>query len=64
MESISTEGGQIIIRRFQGMPLDRQKLEPMLKDGIVAGRTRVTVNYKKLGKEWQRVLEEVLERLI
>ena len=37
IESISTEHGQIIIRLFQGMQLDRQKLEPVLRDGIKLG---------------------------
>ena len=37
IESISTEEGQIIIRRFQDMPFDRQKLEP-LRDGIDSGQ--------------------------
>ncbi len=60
IESISTEEGQIIIRRFQGMGFDRQKLEPVLKDGIKVGITQLRLNPKRLGGEWQRVLEEVV----
>jgi len=63
IESITTEHGQIIIRRFQGMPFNRQKLEPLLRDGIKIGITQLTLNPKRLGKEWQKVLEEVLRRI-
>ena len=45
------------------MPFDRQKLEPVLKDGITVGRTQIRINYKKLGKGWQKVLEGVVERI-
>jgi len=60
IESITTEHGQIIIRRFQGMPFERGKLESVLRDGIKLGITQLTLNTKRLGKEWQKVLEEVL----
>jgi len=61
IESISTEEGQIIIRRFQGVPFDRQKLEPVLRDEIAVGRTRIMLSYKKMGKEWRKVLEGVIK---
>jgi len=63
IESITTEDGQIIIRRFEGMGFDRQKLEP-LKDGIKVGITQLRLNPKRLGGEWQKVLEEVLRRVV
>jgi len=63
IESISTEEGQIVLRRFQGMPFDRQKLEPVLKDGVKVGLTQLRLNPKRLGGEWQRVLEEVLKKI-
>jgi transcription-repair coupling factor (superfamily II helicase) len=61
IESISTEHGQIILRRFEGMPFDKQKLGSVLKDGITAGVLRLAINPKRFGEEWQKVLEEVLE---
>jgi len=64
IESISTQEGQIIIRRFTGMPFDRQKLEPVLRDEITVGRTQIRLNYKKLGKEWRDVLEGIIRRVI
>jgi len=63
IESIATEHGQIIIRPFTGMHLDRHKLEPLAKDGIKISLTQLRLNYKKLGREWQKVLEGVLKRV-
>ncbi len=63
IESISTEQGQIILRLFDGMQFDKQKLEPFLKDGIQLGLSQLRLNPKRLGKEWQQVLEEVLEKI-
>ena len=62
IESIATEEGQIILRRFEGMQFNRQQLEPIIKDGIKVGLTQLRLNPKRLGSEWQRVLEEVLRR--
>ena len=63
IESIDTEDRQIVIRRFQGMPFDKQKLQPVLRDGIMAGTTQLRLNPKRLGQAWQQVLEEVLKRV-
>jgi len=62
IESISTEHGQIILRLFQGMQFDKQKLEPV-RDGIKLGISQLRLNPKRLGNEWQRVLEEVLKKI-
>ena len=70
IESIGTEDRQIVIRRFQGMHFDRQQLEPFvkglgppLKDGIKLGLTQLRLHPRRLGKEWQKVLEEVVRRV-
>ena len=63
IESISHEEGQIVVRRFPGMPLDKAKLEPLLRDGIKLGTTQIRLNPKRLGREWQGVLEGVLIKL-
>jgi transcription-repair coupling factor (superfamily II helicase) len=64
IESISTEDSQIILRRFPGMHFNKQQLEPMAKDGIKLGLTQVRLNPKRLGRGWQKVLEEVVRRMI
>ena len=63
IESVSTEEGQIVLRRFEGLPFDRDKLEPILRDGIAVGRTQLKLDYTKLGRMWKRVLEGVIERV-
>ncbi len=60
IESVSTEEGQIVIRRLQGQPFDKQKLEPVLKDGVTVGRTRIVLDYKRLGRGWRKLLENIL----
>ena len=60
IESISTEKEQIVLRLFEGMRFDRQKLEPVLRDGIKLGVTQIRLNLRRLGRGWQKVLEEAL----
>jgi transcription-repair coupling factor (superfamily II helicase) len=63
IESIDTEDRQIVVRRFQGMPFDRQKLESLARDGVKLGLTQIYLSPKRLGQAWQQVLEEVLGRV-
>jgi transcription-repair coupling factor (superfamily II helicase) len=62
IESVSTEHGQIVLRRFEGIGFNKEKLEPILRDGIKVGITQLTINPKRMGGEWQKVLEEILIR--
>jgi transcription-repair coupling factor (superfamily II helicase) len=64
IESISTEHGQVVLRRFEGIGFDRQRLAPVLKDGIKVGITQITLNPKRLGNEWKKVLEELLRGIM
>jgi transcription-repair coupling factor (superfamily II helicase) len=61
IESIRTEHGQLILTLFSGLHFDKQKFEPVSKDGIKIGLTQLRLNYKRLGGEWPKALEEVLE---
>jgi transcription-repair coupling factor (superfamily II helicase) len=63
IESVATEHGQITLRLFSGMHFDKQKLAPLARDGIKIGLTQVRLNHKLLGKQWRKVLEEVLGRV-
>jgi transcription-repair coupling factor (superfamily II helicase) len=65
IESISMEEDNIVIRRFQGLPFDTLKFLSLsaYRDQIFIGHTLMRINYKKLGKEWRKVLEEVLKRV-
>jgi transcription-repair coupling factor (superfamily II helicase) len=55
IESISTEPGQVTLRLFGGMLISR--------DGMKVGLTQIRLNLKRLGSEWQKVLEEVVGRI-
>ncbi|MFC1931651.1 transcription-repair coupling factor, partial [Chloroflexota bacterium] len=63
IESVSTEHGQIVLRRFEGIGFDRRKLEPILRDGIKLGVTQIALNWKRLGDDWRNVLAEVVGRV-
>ena len=63
IESIATEQGEIILKLFEGLRFDKEKLEPFLKDGIKFHPIYLRLRAKRLGKEWRRVLEEVLGKV-
>jgi transcription-repair coupling factor (superfamily II helicase) len=62
IESIATEQGQIVVKLFEGMQFDRQKLEPCLKYGIKLGTSQLRLSPQR--PDWQAVLEEVVERVV
>ncbi|MBI4303719.1 MAG: transcription-repair coupling factor, partial [Chloroflexi bacterium] len=67
IESIATEHGEIVLRLFEGMRLDKQKLEPYLRGlklpagSITPGTNQLRLHPKRLGERWQAVLEEVVK---
>jgi transcription-repair coupling factor (superfamily II helicase) len=61
IESVATEHGQIVIRRFEGLPFDREKLEPAIRDGVRVGHTQISLNLRRAGSKWKEVLGEVVE---
>ncbi|MBN1366676.1 MAG: transcription-repair coupling factor [Dehalococcoidales bacterium] len=63
IESISTEDGRIVIRRFRGMPFNRYKLRDFMREGIDIGITHLYIDPKLVG-DWPVVLEEVVRRVI
>ncbi|MFC1913374.1 transcription-repair coupling factor [Chloroflexota bacterium] len=63
IESISTESGEIVVRRFQGMHFERQQLEPLMKDGIKVGLNQLRLSPKRVGKGWQRVLQDIIVKV-
>jgi transcription-repair coupling factor (superfamily II helicase) len=63
VESITTEVEQILLKLLPGLELDSKKLAPVLQDGIKAGRRQMRLDPKRLGREWQKILEEVLGRM-
>jgi transcription-repair coupling factor (superfamily II helicase) len=61
IESMSTEHGNIVIRRFEGFPFDRQKLDPVIRDGVRVGHTQISLNLRRAGSKWKEVLGEILK---
>jgi transcription-repair coupling factor (superfamily II helicase) len=64
IESITTEDGQIVARLFNGMKFTPQQRALSFPDGVKIGTSQITLNPKRLGKEWQKVLEGVLKRVV
>jgi transcription-repair coupling factor (superfamily II helicase) len=63
IESISTEEGQIVARLFDGMKFTPQQRALTFPDGIRMGTSQLSLNLKRLGKEWQKVLEGILKNI-
>ncbi len=63
LESVAIEDGHIVLKLFEGMKFDRAKLQPFLKDSPRVWVNEFHLNPKRLGKDWQTALEEVLKRL-
>ncbi|MBA7588425.1 Transcription-repair-coupling factor [subsurface metagenome] len=59
VESVSTEDGQIVLRLFEGMQFDRGKLEPLLGEGVTAGKKQIRVGYERVAG-WEKALEGVV----
>jgi transcription-repair coupling factor (superfamily II helicase) len=64
IESITTEEGYIILRRFQGAPFNAQRFVQSLTNGVTVGRTQIRIDYKKIGRGWRGVLEGVIRGLL
>ncbi|HEY40825.1 MAG TPA: transcription-repair coupling factor [Dehalococcoidia bacterium] len=62
IESIITERGEIVLRLVEGLRFNRQKLEPVLRDGIRLGKNQIGLSRRRLGREWREVLVDVLRR--
>ena len=54
IDSISVEHGEIIIRPFEGIRFDQHRLQPLCQDGIRLSSRIIKLNYRRLGKNWQK----------
>jgi len=43
------------------MEFDKEKLAPLAREEVKIGLTQLRLDYKRLGKEWQKILEEVVK---
>lgn len=63
IESISTEDGQIILRLFEGVKFTPEQRALSFPNGVRMGTSQIGLNLKRLGKEWQKVVEEVVGKI-
>ena len=61
VKSIVSEEERIVVRLVDGLQLEKQKTALLPKAGITMGRTQLNIEYKKLGKDWVKALEQVLD---
>jgi transcription-repair coupling factor (superfamily II helicase) len=68
IESVAIDEGDIVLRRFEGMRFDRQKVEPFISGlRLPTGSVRfdplaIRLNPKRIGATWQKVLEDMVRR--
>jgi transcription-repair coupling factor (superfamily II helicase) len=64
IESVSTNENIVTIRILPGLQFNRQKLGPMYRYGIKIGISQLIVNLKRLGQNWQKVLEDIIRAVV
>jgi transcription-repair coupling factor (superfamily II helicase) len=60
IQSISSRHGEIIIVPFEGMRLEREKLDRISREGVKTGAFEIHLNPARLKADWRQVLEEVI----
>ncbi|MBN1188436.1 MAG: transcription-repair coupling factor [Dehalococcoidales bacterium] len=60
IESISTFEGVVTMRLFPGKRVQRPKLFPFYRYGLKIGIAQVIIRLDRLGKDWQKLLEELV----
>jgi transcription-repair coupling factor (superfamily II helicase) len=63
VESISTNGDTVTVRLFPGLQTNRQKLIPFYRYNIKTGITQIIFSLKRLGGNWQKILEEIVKSI-
>ena len=62
IQSISKEGGQIVVRLMEGLKVDRRRLGQSWH-GLKIGTSQLRLDMAHLGGKWRKVLQEVVEAL-
>ncbi|HSW58316.1 MAG TPA: transcription-repair coupling factor, partial [Dehalococcoidales bacterium] len=60
IESISTNDELITLRLFPGLLFKRENLVQYYRYSLKLGNTQIIANLKRLGKDWQKVLAEII----
>jgi transcription-repair coupling factor (superfamily II helicase) len=60
IESIATNDDLITLRLFSGLQFKRENLVHYYRYNLKLGNTQIIASLKRLGKDWQKVLESIL----
>ncbi|MFC2000139.1 transcription-repair coupling factor [Chloroflexota bacterium] len=63
IQSISREGRHIVVRLWEGLKIDRERLTDF-HHGLTVGTSQLRLDISILGKKWRSVLQEVVEVLL
>jgi transcription-repair coupling factor (superfamily II helicase) len=63
VDSIATNEGLVTIRLLPGLLINRPRLGTMYRYGPKIGLAQISINIKRLGKDWQKILEDLLKCL-
>jgi transcription-repair coupling factor (superfamily II helicase) len=61
--SVSTEGGDIVLRRPREMGFDLTQLHHLTRPGLKLAHFQVRLNMETMGDRWQVALEEILKQM-
>jgi transcription-repair coupling factor (superfamily II helicase) len=62
--SISAEDSQLVLRMVAGLKIDKEVLAGGLSiEGMKLGTSQLRLDIKRLGRKWQKTLEDVLQSL-
>jgi transcription-repair coupling factor (superfamily II helicase) len=64
VEAISTNGDVVTIRIWPGIQLNRQKLVSYYRYGLKIGVTQLIIHIDKLGKDWLKMVEDIVKAIL
>ena len=63
LQEISSERGQVVIKLGPDVRIDRPTMQAYFGDRLRVGTSQLRLDTKRVGREWRKVLEGVLERM-
>lgn len=63
LQEISSERGQVVIKLGPGLRIDKPTMQGYFGDRLKVGTSQLRLDTKRVGREWKKVLEGVIERM-
>jgi transcription-repair coupling factor (superfamily II helicase) len=63
VEAVSTNEDTITLRLFPGVQVQRPKMFQFYRYGLKIGVTQLIVSIKRMGKDWQKMLEDIIRSI-